>query len=233
MVNTPAARHRRTRRQPEPSGHHAQQTGETRPHRMTRPSTNPRTGRARIPARIPARRRKKGNDHDHQTTAQHGFTAHGRCKRHSTHTATSMSAGTCPVPGWLSFRRIVDVPFETCLAAVESWQRTGLDGDLRIGESRLRGPIEHDRDSGTRRIEVRLARRPLRPLLRMRLNIDRWSSSSTALDLIPCGRVRPTAAYFRAGHLLLDSLAHSLSQQLPAARARGTECPVHGRSACT
>ena len=108
-----------------------------------------------------------------------------------------MSAGTCPVPGRLPFRRIVDVPFQTCLAAVENWQRTGPDGELRISESRLRGPIEHDRDSGTRRIEVRLARGPLRPLLRMRLNIDRWSSSSTALELIPCGRVGPTAAYFR------------------------------------
>ena len=134
-----------------------------------------------------------------------------------------MSAGTYSVLGGLPFRRIVDVPFETCLAAVESWQRTGWDGALRIGESRLRGPIEHDRDSGTRRIEVRLARGPLRPLLRMRLNIDRWSASSTALELIPCGRARPTAAYFRAGHLLLDSLARSLSLQLPAAHARGTE----------
>ena len=57
----------------------------------------------------------------------------------------------------------------------------------------------------------------------MRLNIDRWSSSSIALELIPCGRVRPTAAYFRAGHLLLDSLAHSLSQQVPAAHARSTQ----------
>ena len=132
-----------------------------------------------------------------------------------------MSPG--PVPGRLPFRRIVDVPFETCLAAVESGQRTGPDGELRIGESRLRGPIEHDRDSGTCRIEVRLARGPLRPLLRMRLNIDRWSCSSTALELIPCGRVRPTAAYFRAGHLLLDSLARSLSQPLPAAHARETE----------
>jgi hypothetical protein len=134
-----------------------------------------------------------------------------------------MSAGTCPVPGRLPFRRIVEVPFETCLAAVESGQRTGPDGELRIGESRLRGPIEHDRDSGTRRIEVRLARGPLRPLLRMRLNIDRWSSSSTAFELIPCGRVRPTAAYFRAGHLLLDSLARSLSQPLPAAHAPSTQ----------
>jgi hypothetical protein len=134
-----------------------------------------------------------------------------------------VSAGTCLALGWLTFRRIVDVPFETCLAAVESRQHTGLDGELRIGESRLRGPIELDHDSGTRRIEVRLARGPLRPLLPMRLNIDRWSSSSTALELIPCRRVRPTAAYFRAGHLLLDSLAHSLSQQLPAAHARSTQ----------
>ena len=75
----------------------------------------------------------------------------------------SMSAGMCPVLGWLLFRRIVDVPFETCVAALDSWQRTGLDGELRIGDSRLRAPIEHDRDSGTPRIEVRLARGPLRP----------------------------------------------------------------------
>jgi len=75
---------------------------------------------------------------------------------------------------------------------------------------------------GTRRIEVRLARGPLRPRVRMRLDIDRWSSSSTALELIPCGRVRPTAAYFRAGHLLLDLLIRSLPQHLPPAHARDT-----------
>ncbi len=138
-----------------------------------------------------------------------------------------MSAGICPVLGWLLFRRIVDVPFETCVAALDSWQRTGLDGELRIGDSRLRGPIEHDRHSDTPRIEVRLARGPLHPLLRMRLDIDRWSSSSTVVELIPCGRVRPTAAYFRAGHLLLDSLTRSLSQHLPPAHARGTESQPH------
>jgi hypothetical protein len=138
-----------------------------------------------------------------------------------------MSAGMGSALGSLSFRRIVDVPFETCVATLESWQRTGLDGALRIGESRLPGPIEHDRDSGTRRIEVRLARGPLRPLRRMRLDIDRWSSSSTALELIPCGRVRPTAAYFRAGHLLLDALTHSLSQHSPPANARCTKSQPH------
>jgi hypothetical protein len=129
-----------------------------------------------------------------------------------------MSAGMGPVRPWLSFRRLIDVPFETCVAALDSWQVTGQDSKLQFGDSLLRGPIEHDRDSGTCRIEVRLARGPLSPLLRMRLDIDRWSSSSTAVELIPCTRVRPTAAYFRAGHLLLDSVIHSLSLHSPQRR---------------
>ena len=130
------------------------------------------------------------------------------------------SGGTGSVAGSLSFRRIVDLPFEACVAALESWLHTGQDGDLQIGPSFLRGPAEHDRDSGTCRIEVRLARRPLRPPLRMRLDVDRWSPppSRTALELIPCQRVRPTATYFRAGHLLLDSLTRTLRQHLPAPR---------------
>jgi hypothetical protein len=121
---------------------------------------------------------------------------------------------------WLSFPRIIDVPFEICVATLESWQRTGQDGELRIGQSLLRWPIEHDREYGTYRIEVGLARGPLRPPLRMRLDIDRWSTSfsRTALELIPCQLVRPTAAYFRSGHLLLDSLTHSLLQHLTAQR---------------
>jgi hypothetical protein len=47
----------------------------------------------------------------------------------------------------------------------------------------------------------------------MRLNIDRWSgpAARTALELIPGTRVRPAAAYFRAGHLLLDALTRRLS----------------------
>ena len=135
----------------------------------------------------------------------------------------TMSAGMGPARGWLSFRRLIDVPFEICVAALDSWLRTGQDNELRFGDSLLRGPIEHDRDSGTCRIEVRLARGPLRPLLRMRLNIDCWSSSSTAMELMPCGRVRPTAAYFRAGHLLLDSLIRSLPRHSPPAQARGAD----------
>jgi hypothetical protein len=131
-----------------------------------------------------------------------------------------MSAGTPLVRDWLSFERIVDVPFGTCVAAVESWRLTGQDGGHRTGRSLLCGPIEHDRDYGTCRIQVRMARGPLRPLLRMRLDIDRWSSSPprTALELIPCGYIRPSAAYFRAGHFLLDSLVLSLAQCLPTQR---------------
>jgi hypothetical protein len=113
----------------------------------------------------------------------------------------------------LSFRRIVDIPFQTCVAALENWHGTGPHGELHIGQSLLRGPISHDHDSGAYCIEVRLARGPLRPLLPMRLNIDRWSgpAARTALELIPDTRVRPAAAYFRAGHLLLDALTRRLS----------------------
>jgi hypothetical protein len=117
-----------------------------------------------------------------------------------------------PAIGSLSFRRVVDVPFETCMAALDSWLRMRHGGELRFGGSQLLGPMEHDRDLGTRRIQVRLARGPLHPPLRMRLDIDRWSSSSTALELVPCRLVRPTSDYFRAGHLLLDSLTGSLLQ---------------------
>jgi hypothetical protein len=123
-----------------------------------------------------------------------------------------MSTSMIPELESLSFWRIVDVPFETCVAALDSWLRTTHGGELRFGRSQLLGPIGHDRDLDTRRIQVRLAWGPLHPLLRMRLDIDRWSSSSTALELIPCRLVRPTADYFRAGGLLLDSLTRSLPQ---------------------
>jgi hypothetical protein len=123
------------------------------------------------------------------------------------------------VAGPLSFRRIIDVPFETWVAALDGWQRTG-HGELRVGGSLLRGPAGQDRETGTRRVQVRLAGGSLRPPLRMRLDMDRWSASSTVAELIPCRRARPTAAYFRAGHLLLDLLAGSLLRYLPAADAR-------------
>jgi len=124
-----------------------------------------------------------------------------------------MSTSMVPVLESLSFWRTVDVPFETCVAALDSWLCTRRGGELRFGGSQMLGPMEHDRDLGTRRIQVRLARGPLYPMLRMRLEIDRWSSSSTALELIPCRLVRPTADYFRAGRLLLDSLTRSLPQR--------------------
>jgi hypothetical protein len=125
---------------------------------------------------------------------------------------SSISADGSQAAGWLSFRRIIDIPLETCVAVIENWQRTGPRTDFYIGRSLLRGPIQDDRDSGTCRIEVRLARAPLRPLLPMRLHIDSWSgpAARTALELIPGTRVRPTAAYFRAGHLLLDALTRRL-----------------------
>ena len=129
---------------------------------------------------------------------------------------------------WLSFPRIIDVPFEICVAILESWQRQ--DGGLYVGQSVLRWPIEHDSEHGTYRVEVGLARGPLRPPLRMRLEIDRWSPSRTALELIPYQLVRPTADYFRSGHLLMDSLTRWLLRHAPAQRlgcATATRPHVH------
>jgi hypothetical protein len=154
---------------------------------------------------------------EHYDLAGRGAPAGGRPPWDSRSAGTGMGSG----PAWLSFQRIVDVPFEACVGALESWQRRGCGDGLQAGRSRLRGPAEHDRDSGTCQVEVLLARGPLRPLLRMRLDVDCWSSSCTALELIPCGRVRATSSYFRAGHLLLDSLTHSL--QLERETRRLTE----------
>ena len=144
----------------------------------------------------------------------------------------SMTAGTRSGHGWLSFRRIVDIPFETCVAAIESWPRTGQDSELHLGHSLVRGSAEHNRDTGTCRVEIRLARGRLRPPLRMRLDIDRWtwSPARTALELIPGQRVRPTAAYFRAGHLLLDSLTRALPQHIAQAHAADLGSPQFRRT---
>ena len=115
----------------------------------------------------------------------------------------------------LSFRRIEGIPFDAYMAVLESWQLTADDGELCLGDSLVRGPIEHDHFFGTWRIEVRLARGRLRPPVRMRLEIAPWYADATVLDLIPCQRVRPSAAYFAAGDRLLDSLTRTLLVRVP------------------
>ena len=76
-----------------------------------------------------------------------------------------MSAGRRPDRTRLSFRRIADVPFGTYVAALESWQLTGPDGRRHTGQGLVCGPVEHDRDSGTCRVRVRLARSARRVIL--------------------------------------------------------------------
>jgi hypothetical protein len=113
------------------------------------------------------------------------------------------------------------------VAALDTRRQTAYDGEVRFGDSLLCGPAERVPGSATYRIQVRLARGALRPPLRMRLDIDRWSCSSTAVELIPGRRVRLSAAYFRAGHLLLDSLTRHLLLPLPAEQARDTASQPH------
>jgi hypothetical protein len=142
--------------------------------------------------------------------------------------ADSISADMSAVPGTLSFWRIAHVPFAAWLAALERWQLTGHGSELRLGNSELHGPAEHDPHFGTCHIEVRLARGALRRPLRMQLDIDYWSATSTALTLIPCQPVRPGTAYFHAGRRLLDSLTCAAGtaalqprQNTPATRPSG------------
>jgi hypothetical protein len=130
-------------------------------------------------------------------------------------TRDTPSADICPV-GQLSFWRIVNVPHGTWMAALEHWQLTGADTELRLGPGVLRGPAGHDPHFGTCQIQARLARGPLSPPVRMQLHIDRWSAAATAVELIPCQRVSPSTAYFRAGRALLDCLTCAVPAHPPA-----------------
>ena len=132
----------------------------------------------------------------------------------------NLPPGFPPLANLLSFREISDIPFDTYMAALESCQLIGHDGELRLGKSLLRGPIEHNQHFGTWQIKVSLGRGPLRPPVRMRLVIAPWSSTATALELIPCQQVRPSSAYFAAGHRLLDSLTRTLQSRIPVQQRR-------------
>ena len=122
-----------------------------------------------------------------------------------------------------AFRRIAGIPFDAYMAALERCELTGHNGELRLGHSLLRGPIEHDDHFDTWRIQVSLARGPLRPPVRMRLEIAPWYTGATALELIPCQRVRPSAAYLAAGHRLLDSLTSPLPVRVPVQQRLGQD----------
>ena len=87
----------------------------------------------------------------------------------------SMSVSAGPAPGSLSFCRIVGVPFEAFVAALDSWPRTGRAANSRSARiswpgRRARSHCGHLPDAG-----------PPGPgatalAVRMRLDIDRWSS---------------------------------------------------------
>ena len=56
---------------------------------------------------------------------------------HRTGQGLRAPAGSALGPG--SFRRIVDVPFETCVSELDSWQQAGQGGEVRFGDSLLAG----------------------------------------------------------------------------------------------
>jgi hypothetical protein len=120
--------------------------------------------------------------------------------------ADSISADMSAVLGALSFWRITHVPFAAWLAALERWQLTGHGSELRLGNSQLHGPAEHDPHFGTCQIGVRLARG------RYAGRCACGSTSTTGPPPRPhsrssrASRYRLGTAYFHAGRRLLDSL---------------------------
>ena len=65
---------------------------------------------------------------------------------HLTRQGPRAPAGPALGPG--SFRRIVDVPFETCVTELDSWQQAEQGGEVRFGDSLLCGPAERDPELG-------------------------------------------------------------------------------------
>jgi len=108
------------------------------------------------------------------------------------------------------------------VAALGSGQLTGPDGGRRVGQALVCGPAEHDRDCGTCLVQVHLARGPLRPPLRMRLQADHWSSSPprTALETHP-PRARPAQRRLLPGRPPAAGLPGPLARTARADAAHG------------
>ena len=69
-------------------------------------------------------------------------------------------SGMSAARAWLSFRRIVDIPFGTCAAALGCGQLTGPDGGRRAGRPLACGPAEHDPATGSCRADRQVRRAP-------------------------------------------------------------------------
>jgi hypothetical protein len=127
-----------------------------------------------------------------------------------------------------SFRRIEEISCDAYLAVLAGWELTGDGGELCLGGSVVRGPVERDDFFGTWRVEVFLARGRLRRPVQMRLEIAPWYGGATVLELIPCRQVRPSAAYLAAGDRLLDCLTRTRPASVPARQRPSRE---HQRAA--
>jgi hypothetical protein len=97
-----------------------------------------------------------------------------------------------------SFRQIADVRSTPTWPPLTAGSSPDTAANCASATACCEGRPSEDPHFGTTQIEVRLAYGPLRPPVRMRLEIEPWSPTATALELIPCQRVRPSAAYFAA-----------------------------------
>jgi hypothetical protein len=116
-----------------------------------------------------------------------------------------------------SFLRLVDLPFATVAAALESlWEREQRGGFVTVGTGAHVGRPEVA--NGIGRVRVIMERRwgRISSSLPMELEIAPWSDSRpvTRLELVAGRRVRATRRYFLAGHLVLDAIIEELTSQV-------------------
>ncbi len=86
------------------------------------------------------------------------------------------------------------------------------------------------------RTAVEVPRGRFRRPWRMQLRLTPWwpgARSRTLVELVPCGKVVPTARYFDAGHRLLDEVADGLRAGSRGGAARERAAPQQpGASQC-
>lgn len=134
----------------------------------------------------------------------------------------------CGQLSWV-FLRVIDVPFDLAVTALDGWLRDAPRGILKTGRHWLVGPLHAVPGTGQAWIEVRAQHRAPWPAGVMELQVTPWSLDcrTTGLELMPRRHLRPTPRYFSAGHLLLDTLSaalaaragHDVSRRTPADEA--------------
>jgi hypothetical protein len=117
----------------------------------------------------------------------------------------------------VTFLRALDVPFVSCVAAIDEWWRQEASRErLDVGRSGLRGPPALDADGGQLRLPAGLGRVLPHTIVRMDLELFPWLGDfGTKLCLRPRRAVHANHRYFVTGHAFLDAVVAAIARYLP------------------